>query len=87
MQVSNVVFRAKPGILSKIAKSDEIAAVLERAANNGKLTAGFFGGVSYRVKTYQHNKFRARAVVFADAPEHGRSSDLMRAALRVHPRV
>lgn len=90
MQVSNVRFVATKGALGRIAKSDEVASVLKRAATNGARAAGSFDGTTYGVRLYTHNKFRARAVVFADVPRHfahGRHADPAGAALRVHPRM
>lgn len=85
-----VKYVATRGALSRIAKSDEVASVLKRAATNGARGAGSFDGTNYHVRVYTHNKFRARAVVFADVPRHfahGRHADPAGAALRVHPRM
>lgn len=85
-----VKYVATRGALGRIAKSDEVASVLKRAAMNGARAAGSFDGTTYGVRLYTHNKFRARAVVFADVPRHlarGKHADPMTAALRVHPRM
>lgn len=87
---ADVRFVANRGALGIIAKSGEVAGVLQRAATNGARGAGTFDGTTYHVRLYTHNKFRARAVVFADTPRHfahGKHADPAGAALRVHPRV
>ena len=89
MSVS-VRFKSNHGVLTKIAKSAEVAGALKRAASNGARGAGGWDGTDYSVRVYTHNKFRARAVVFADTPKHlahGKHADPASAALRVHPRL
>lgn len=86
MPVSDVRYVARHGALSQIAKSEPVANTLRRAAYNGARGAGAYNGTTCNVKLYTHNKFRARAVVFADMPEDGRA-DPMAAALRVRPRI
>lgn len=87
---ADVRFVANRGALGIIAKSGEVAGVLQRAATNGARGAGTYDGTTYHVRLYTHNKFRARAAVFADTPRHfahGKHADPAGAALRVHPRV
>lgn len=87
---AEVRFVATKGALTQIAKSGGVAGALQGAALAGAHSAGSFDGTSYHVRLYTHNKFRARAVVFADVPRHlarSKHADPMSAALRVHPRM
>ena len=82
----SVRYVANVGVLRKIARSDEIAGVMLRCAQNGASAARSLTGEKFNAKVYKRGAFRSRGVIFPDSIAI-RTQQKVRALKAARPRM